>query len=335
MEKPKIICVTPIKNEAWILDRFIQCASLWADHIIIADQNSTDGSQEIARQYPKVTLIENPSPVYDEGARQTLLLNAARQIPGDRLIIALDADEMLTANWLTSSEWRQILQAPKGTVLYFQWVNVMPECASGWLCEDKLPLGFVDDDSDHSGQAIHSKRIPLPEKAPSIKLQDVRVLHYQYTDWDRMESKQRWYQCWERLNNPTKRPIQIYRQYRQMYGVDPSEVQPLRPEWLAGYVEQGVDMTTVHPCAFYHWDRELLNFFSKYGVDRFRKLDVWQVDWQEISQLMGYEWQQMEPLADPRDSFEKSVHAWLKHTQPDSKRWTIRLIQNLLRIFRW
>jgi len=335
MDKLKIICVTPIKNEAWTLDRFIQCASLWADHIIIADQNSTDGSQEIARRYPKVTLIENPSPVYDEGARQALLLNAARQIPGDHLIIALDADEMLTANWSTSSEWQQILQAPKGTVLYFQWVNVMPGCASGWLCETKLPFGFVDDGSDHSGQAIHSKRIPLPEKAPSIALQDIRVLHYQYTDWDRMESKQRWYQCWERINNPTKRPIQIYRQYRHMYGVDSSEVQPLKPEWLAEYGEQGVDMTTIQPRAFYYWDRELLDLFSKYGIDRFRKLDVWQADWQEISQQMGYEGQQIEPLADPRSSFEKSVHAWLKQTQKDSKRWTTRLVQNLLRIFGW
>ena len=120
-----------------------------------------------------------------------------------------------------------------------------------------------------------------------------------------------------------------------MYGIDPSEIQPLQPEWLAEYVKQGVNMTTVPPRAFYYWDRELLDLFSKYGIDRLRKLDVWQVDWQEISQQMEYEGQQIEPLADPRNSFEKSVHAWLKQTQPDSQRWTIRLVQNLLKIFGW
>src|SRR5437667_3161139 len=98
-ERPTIICLTPVKNEAWILDRFLQCASLWADHIIVADQCSEDESREIVGRHPKVILIENPSPVYDEGARQKLLLEAARRIPGKRLLIALDADEMLTANW--------------------------------------------------------------------------------------------------------------------------------------------------------------------------------------------------------------------------------------------
>ena len=56
---PKIICLTPVLNEAWILDRFIRCASLWADHIIIADQGSTDGSREIAQRYDKVIFIDN------------------------------------------------------------------------------------------------------------------------------------------------------------------------------------------------------------------------------------------------------------------------------------
>ncbi|MDR1737564.1 MAG: hypothetical protein LBR66_01915 [Candidatus Symbiothrix sp.] len=27
--KPAIICLTPVKNEAWILDRFLTAASLW------------------------------------------------------------------------------------------------------------------------------------------------------------------------------------------------------------------------------------------------------------------------------------------------------------------
>ena len=32
-ERPKIICLTPVKNEEWILRRFLRLASLWADHI--------------------------------------------------------------------------------------------------------------------------------------------------------------------------------------------------------------------------------------------------------------------------------------------------------------
>lgn len=42
-EKPIINYLTPVRNEVWILDRFLKAASFWADHIIIADQMSTDG----------------------------------------------------------------------------------------------------------------------------------------------------------------------------------------------------------------------------------------------------------------------------------------------------
>ena len=79
--RPRIIVLVPVRNEAWILRTFLDCASLWADHIIVADQSSTDGSAEIAAGFPKVTVIENPSLVYSEVERQRLLIEAARRFP--------------------------------------------------------------------------------------------------------------------------------------------------------------------------------------------------------------------------------------------------------------
>ena len=58
-ERPTIIVITPVRNEAWVLRAFLEATSLWADYIIIADQMSTDGSREIAKKYPKVVLIDN------------------------------------------------------------------------------------------------------------------------------------------------------------------------------------------------------------------------------------------------------------------------------------
>jgi hypothetical protein len=112
MEKPLLICLTPIKDEAWILERFLKCASVWADHIIIADQGSKDESKEIACRFPKVTLVENNSKTYNERERQELLIREARKISGPRILMTLDADEFLTADFLTSPEWETILQAP-------------------------------------------------------------------------------------------------------------------------------------------------------------------------------------------------------------------------------
>lgn len=105
-----------------------------ADYIVIADQQSTDGSREVARRFEKVVLVDNPHEAYDEGARQRLLIDSARQLPvsGKRILIALDADEMFSANWMESPEWQQLLAAPPGTVLYFRWANIGPDVACAW-----------------------------------------------------------------------------------------------------------------------------------------------------------------------------------------------------------
>jgi hypothetical protein len=82
----KIIGVTQVKNEEWILDRFLSVTSGFADHIIVTDQQSTDGSRSICTPFTKVHLISNDSPIYDEAHRQKLLLTEARRMsPGKEL----------------------------------------------------------------------------------------------------------------------------------------------------------------------------------------------------------------------------------------------------------
>jgi glycosyltransferase involved in cell wall biosynthesis len=331
---PKLICVTPVKNEAWILDRFLACASLWADHIIVADQCSEDDSREIALRYPKVTLIENSSPAYDEAARQRLLLDAARRISGRRIILALDADEMLTANWMDSPEWQTLQQAPAGTILRFQWIHVCPDLTSCWVPPEEYAFGFVDDGSDHHGSKIHSTRIPTPCSAPTLFLRDVKFLHYQFTDWERMKSKQRWYQCWDTVNNDRLRPIIAYRLYHHMDAIPPEQIQALPREWIAGYEQQGIDMTSVRRDGCYRWERATIALLQRYGAGRFRKVDIWDVEWEEIARRLGYDTSTVS-LNDPRTLVEKLVHYWMRRTQKDRYGLRVRLIQRLLRSFGW
>ena len=332
--RPTIICLTPLKNEAWILDRFLQCASTWADHILLADQHSTDGTREIARRYEKVRLLDNENEEYDEGARQRLLINAAREIPTKthRLFLALDADEVLSANWMESSEWNGLLSARPGTVLRFQWANVAPGVQTGWIDPDVKPFGFVDDGSPHEGKPIHSPRVPVPRNAPSLDLEEIRVLHYQYANWERMKSKQRWYQCWERLKYPDKRPVTIYRQYHRM---DPSlkNAEPLRPEWLRGYEEQGIDMRSIDAEPVYHWDAEVLDLLRTHGPAPFRRLDIWDCDWRDVGRTLGCDLNG--EGVDPRSSFEKRVHDWLSDTQGRSQNLSVRAVQKLLQLGGW
>jgi glycosyltransferase involved in cell wall biosynthesis len=314
------IVVTPVRNEAWILDRFLSCASLWADHIVVADQGSTDGSPEIAARHPKVTLIENPGREYDEGARQRLLLEAARGFPGRRLIFALDADEILAAGWMESEAFARLGDAPPGTAVRMRWANVLPGLRSCWLPDEEIVFGFVDDGAEHRGERIHSVRLPVADSAPSVSLPDVRVLHYQYADWERMKSKQRWYQCWEQINRPDKRPIQLYRQYHHMDAIPPERIQPMPDAWVAPYEAEEIDMRSPPARDDRPWDDEVAAWVREYGTRRFRKLDIWDGGWE---------------AADPRGPLTRLVHRWLRATQPAYHRARIRVVQRALIPFGW
>ena len=319
-DRPQIVCVTPVKNEAWILDRFLEGVSLWADHIVVADQGSTDGTATIAARFPKVTVVENPQEEYDEGARQRLLLAAARSVAGPRLIVALDADEALSANFAQSREWQELLAAAPGTVARFDWVNLLPGLSRCWIPPEKRVFAFMDDGAPHDGTTIHSERLPVPSGAPEVGMEDVKVLHLQHVDPARMRSKQRWYQCLEAINDPAKRPIQLYRQYHWMDALPRDEVHPANPEWLAGYRERGIEVLPAPNGARFWWDDDVLEWMKEHGSDRLRRLDVWDFDGAP---------------SDPRSRFDRAVHRWLERTQPNADRRSVRWAQRVLIPFGW
>lgn len=344
MQKPLLVCLTPIKDEAWILERFLKCASVWADHIIIADQQSEDESRAIARSFPKVTLIENASKTFNEPERQQLLIGEARRIPGPKILVALDADEFLTANFLISPEWETILRSRQGTIIRFQRPEVCVE-ASGLCYLNFLwdfPIGFVDDGTEHTGPTIHSPRIPMKAGAPTIIPTQIKMMHYCLVDRERFKSRMRWYQCFEYLNTK-KTPIDLYRYYNQCFVGPSSAMTPVPKEWLEGYEERGIDMSSVYRQSVYRWDNDVLQLFEKYGAARFRRLNIWDANWSQIHRVL-YSQKSEKTIADPRTLLHKVVHKWLRWTQPDfsgcANRRTGRLViyrtvQKALALWGW
>ncbi len=331
MAEPTIICLTPVKNEAWILDNFLKSASLWADYIIIADQMSTDGSREIAQKYPKVILIDNNSETFNEPERQKILINEARKIKGQRLLITLDADEMFSPEIFHSLEWKKVLNSAPGTIIKFQWANLLPDLKKMWYGY-YFPWGYMDDGVEHTGEnKIHSARIPLSENHPIIEVKDFKVIHYQYVNWERMKSKHRYYQCLEVLNYPQKSTLDIFRQYHHMLAIPDEEFVQTPTTWFSGYEKREINISAFQNEKNYWFDENVLNFLEKYGPNTFKELNIWDKDWRETARY--YKKQNLEVFRDPRTIVDKLIQMWLLKTQKNHNNRIVRKIDKLIKKF--
>jgi hypothetical protein len=268
---------------------------------------------------------------YDEGRFRDVLLAAARTIPGPRLLIGLDADEALTANWETSPEWQTLLEAPPGTVVMFRLVNVYEGSERGYIPEWEYPFGYMDDDAPYLGDSIHTWRIPMPAHPNRLALHEVKMMHFAASEWTRYMSRQRWYQCFEVLNREPRRAVSIWRQYHSM--VNPGGDVDIAREWLDGYRRRGIDLTSVKRQARYRWDGEVLQLFARHGAAPFRRLDVWDTDWKQLATAWG---QAPESVPrDPRSSIDRLVMRYLRRTQGRHHRLPWRWVDEALRIVGW
>lgn len=274
-EQRKIIVITPVKNESWILPHFIEAASIYADQIIISDHMSTDNSVEIAKKYPKVTVIYSTHEKYAEAERRNELLIAARKFGENNLVLAIDADEFLSPTLFSKERLQELKSQKIGTRFFVPLWNIKPGYKQYWN-PGMTPVGFIDDGAIHDeNNKIHFPRIPQNPALPSVNLDSDALLHLQFIQWDRMESKHRWYKVWETINFPNKSPIDIFRRYDHMNILPESSFRDFPTKWLAEFERHGVDLRELEtsPKNFW-WDEEVMVLIAQHGLARFRYLDL-------------------------------------------------------------
>jgi len=284
----KLVVLTPVKNEAWILERFLQVTSIFADHILIADQNSTDGSREICNKFSKVILIKNEAKEFNEADRQLLLLNKARELFGDNtILLAIDADEILAANAMETDGWNKMLKAETGTILYFEKPSfyknietVIRYTKGGW------PLGFVDDGSIHYPSKIHSSRIPTPLNAKRLYLDDIKFLHFNSVRLKAFSSKQRYYGMLENVNQ-TRSLRKRLRMYDRNLNIleDGDKVEKSDKDWFKNWDNLGINFNYFEEKEPFWYDYEALKLLEKYGAKPFQYDDIWYFNWERLRQM--------------------------------------------------
>jgi len=285
--RPTIIVLTPVKNEAWILDRFLAVCSQFADLILLADQQSTDGSREIAARWPKARVIGNASPAFNEAERQKLLIEAARAtVPGPRVLLALDADEIPTADSLASADWETFLTAPPGTVLMLEKIDLLPD-GTCLRYDEPFPYGTVDDGAEHQPRWIHSYRVPVRPESPRLRPPGIKLLHSAYLRPKTQRLKMCMYATIENRQGPLRLKSILSR--RLNYGrkkdwLGLGRREPADPLWLRGWEEKGIAFGPP-PDSGETWQAwACLQAMAEAGEKRFWCEDLWDIDWERLRQ---------------------------------------------------
>lgn len=284
MERMSIVVLTPTKNEAWILPRFLDVCSQFADLILIADQFSSDASRDIIGRYPKAMLIENPNSDYDENFRQQLLIKKAREIiPGRKLLLALDADEIMTADSLNSNFWYAIESIEPGTILSFEKPEVMLYNNTCLRYNDFFLLGYIDDGAPHTGKKIHSTRIPKNDKSRIIRVDDVKFMHYAHSRPVEYRARQRLYSIVEKNKgtDPFYRRLLKYSNKLVEY-LPKTDLKPIPFDWIDNWEFKGIDMRTIESSLFNTYNLQVIDHFLINGSSTYYLDDIWDIDWEDF-----------------------------------------------------
>ncbi len=323
MNSPLLVCMTPVKNEAWILPAFLTATSLWADYIIIADQGSTDGSLQIYSQFPKVVLIHNKNPDFNESERQSLLINKAREIEGDKILFALDADEIFESKFLKTNDWNKILNSKQGDVFLFQWAQINQDLETYIIPDYYFPWVFHDDGVEpHQNyvRSIHSMRIPYPVEEKQLnKVTDFRVMHFQSVNNNRQKSKLRFMILVDFMLDK-KSAVRLSRFYLPRKSKNKNYI--MDDGMVKGYMDVDVDLINLidtNQNKFW-FDDYLLNKIEQYGDSNFASIDIWDSNFRK-----------QYGLKDPRNYFTKQLHLYLRLTQNSTDNIMIRMVDKCLK----
>lgn len=209
------IALTPARNEESRIATYIENALLWADHVLIADHNSTDATATIASAYPGVTVMTYGAEDFTSAVRTYLLDECRRAFGADNLLVFVDVDEALTVEAADALKAAAII-APRPSVFALQWVQLWNgtreyRIDGPWAPSPKA-IALLDDGAvEHTTPTTindHAPRVPVVATVVDI---DESLLHFQFLDREAYLQKQLWYQLQELSDGAS--PLRTYVKY--------------------------------------------------------------------------------------------------------------------------
>jgi hypothetical protein len=211
------------------------------------------------------------------------LLTAGRAIGGTHFVV-IDADEVFTANCLDNTMLRnRILALNPGDTLVLNWIQLWRSTknyrfdSSVWTWNYKDFIFADDGTCSYNSEFIHTKRTPtMNGKVYIIQGYTYGVMHFQFVNWTNLLIKQAWYRCLEKIRDPQKPDAEINDRYHPSKNETDLGLMPTPSEWFANY---SFFDTTIYNTIDEWRKRQVFGWFSQYGIQYFKGLDIWDVDW--------------------------------------------------------
>lgn len=273
----------PVKNEEWIIESTLGYMHSLFDNIIISDQNSSDGTLEIIKNFSNITYLNNSRKIHSNIVRWELLENSRKLFGKNNLIACIDADELIPKK-LYLNQRKSILKQPPGTVFYSQWIqlwrsiNQYRNDDSVWSPKKNIKEYMFIDNENIDYEKIetindHTSRVPNMGIKKRIKL-NFPLLHLQFVNWERSQLKQAWYMCNEKVAGLESEVINA--KYFNSQNEDNIYLSKTKKKWLKDFF---VDDSALKLERYSEWYvSEINKLFSLHGVDMFLDLNIWNLE---------------------------------------------------------
>ena len=104
------------------------------------------------------------------------------------------------------------------------------------------------------------------------------VMHFQFVNWDNLLAKQAWYRCLEKIRNPnidTEKINNTYGESKKEAGLRRLKAPKV---WFEGYKDFFNKDIYLN---IKSWQKDqVLGWFDEYGINYFKELDIWDIDWE-------------------------------------------------------
>jgi hypothetical protein len=314
-----IIGIIPNKNDGWVLEANLKIFSKLCDRVIIGLDNCIDDSESIIKKFDNTLIIKNPNSELapNNQNRRQLLLEKARELTKNPIIIAVDADEIFSEEILNEKNIEIIKNLDFQTVLEVKFIELWfspflyrSEKNSVWAGR-QMPCIWRDNGEDYPFNNWHEVRVPEKKKN---KLLNIELIHFARVQTLKYWSRMRYYIARD-IYVSKKNSIKTNFHYSVTHSEKNMVLGPIKEKWFP-FLDNNFLFNLQKNDTHINWFNDaVLDYLLNDNGFCLKLADIWDFDWIKYYKIR----KNIEPneviinkLKDRRSNLEKKIAYYIR-----------------------